>query len=91
MKQRNEEFKVEDICTSFQDVVTEVLVEKTHQAAKALNVKQVIVAGGVAANKGLRNRLVNTITDFEVIFPQFKYCTDQAAMIGIAAYAQNGS
>lgn len=89
MKQRNEEFKVEDICASFQDVATEVLVEKTHAAAKALGVKQVIVAGGVAANKGLRNRLVNTITDFEVIFPEFKYCTDQAAMIGIAAYYQN--
>lgn len=89
MKQRNETFKVEDICASFQDVASEVLVEKTHAAAKALNVKQIIIAGGVAANKGLRNRLTSTITDFEVLFPDFKYCTDQAAMIGIAAYYQN--
>ncbi|VEU83092.1 tRNA (adenosine(37)-N6)-threonylcarbamoyltransferase complex transferase subunit TsaD [Acholeplasma hippikon] len=89
MKQRNETFKVEDVCASFQDVVTEVLVEKTYAAAKELNVKQVIVAGGVSANKGLRHRLVSTITDFEVIFPEFQYCTDQAAMIGIAAYYQN--
>jgi N6-L-threonylcarbamoyladenine synthase len=68
--------------------VTEVLVEKTHNAAKTLGVKQIIVAGGVAANKGLRERLQQSITDFEVIIPSFKYCTDNAAMIGIAAYYQ---
>ncbi len=87
-KQRGEEINTEDLCASFQDVVTQVLVEKTHQAARTLGVKQIIVAGGVAANKGLRERLQKTITDFEVIIPPFKYCTDNAAMIGIAAFYQ---
>lgn len=87
-KQRGEEIHTENLCASFQDVVTEVLVEKTHNAAKTLDVKQIIVAGGVAANKGLRERLQQSITDFEVIIPSFKYCTDNAAMIGIAAYYQ---
>lgn len=87
-KQRGEEIHTENLCASFQDVVTEVLVEKTHNAAKTLGVKQIIVAGGVAANKGLRERLQQSITDFEVIIPSFKYCTDNAAMIGIAAYYQ---
>lgn len=89
-KQRGEEIHTENLCASFQDVVTEVLVEKTNQAAKTLGVKQIIVAGGVAANKGLRERLQRAITDFEVIIPSFKYCTDNAAMIGIAAYYQVG-
>lgn len=89
MKQRNESFKVEDICASFQEVVTEVLVEKTKEAAKNLKVKQVIVAGGVAANKGLRKRITESISHIEVIIPEIKYCTDQAAMIGIAAFYQN--
>jgi N6-L-threonylcarbamoyladenine synthase len=87
-KQRGETINVENLCASFQDVVTEVLVEKTYQAAKQLGVKQIIVAGGVAANKGLRSRLTSTITDIEVLIPAFKYCTDNAAMIGIAAYYQ---
>ena len=87
-KQRGETINVENLCASFQDVVTEVLVEKTYQAAKQLGVKQIIVAGGVAANKGLRSRLASTITDIEVLIPAFKYTTDNAAMIGIAAYYQ---
>lgn len=89
MKQRNEEFKVEDVCSSFQESVTEVLVEKTKAAANDFKVDQIIVVGGVAANKGLRTKLRERITNIEIIIPPVKYCTDQAAMIGIAAYYQN--
>lgn len=88
MKQRNEPFNVEDICASFQESVTEVLVEKTKDAAKQLGVKQIIVAGGVAANKGLRTKMKARILDIEILTPSIQYCTDQAAMIGIAAYYQ---
>src|SRR5699024_1839451 len=56
-EQRGEILKKEDIAASFQASVIEVLVEKTFRAAQAFNVKQVIVAGGVAANKGLRHAL----------------------------------
>lgn len=88
MKQRNESFKVEDVCASFQESVTEVLVQKTKDAANNLGVKQIVVAGGVAANKGLRTKMKERITDLEILTPSIKYCTDQAAMIGIAAYYQ---
>ena len=87
-KQKGLEINKENLCATFQDVVTEVLVEKTKKAAKEYNAKQIIVAGGVAANKGLRERLVSSITDIEVVLPQLKYCTDNAAMIGAAAYYQ---
>lgn len=88
MKQRHESFKVEDVCASFQASVSEVLVEKTKDAALRLGVKQIIVAGGVAANKGLRTKMKERIKDIEILTPSIAYCTDQAAMIGIAAYYQ---
>lgn len=88
MKQRNESFKTEDICASFQESVTEVLVQKTKDAAQNLGVKQILVAGGVAANKGLRKKMSERITNLEILTPSIQYCTDQAAMIGIAAYYQ---
>ena len=88
LKQKNLSVNKENLCASFQDVVTEVLVEKTKRAAKEFNARQIIVAGGVAANKGLRERLLASITDIEVVLPQLKYCTDNAAMIGAAAYYQ---
>lgn len=88
MKQRKENFKVEDVCASFQQAVVEVLVEKTKFAAQQLGVKQIIVAGGVAANKGLRKHMKENIPHIEILTPSIQYCTDQAAMIGIAAYYQ---
>lgn len=84
--QRNEEINKYDLARSFQESVTDVLVYKTHEAAKKYNVKQIIIAGGVAANKGLREKLLNTITDFEICMPSIKYCTDNAAMIAICGY-----
>ncbi len=87
--QKNETIHVENMCKSFQESVTDVLVEKTKKAAQTYQAKQIIVAGGVAANKGLREKLRKEITDIEIIIPSIKYCTDQAAMIGIAAYYQN--
>ncbi|MFP3359247.1 tRNA (adenosine(37)-N6)-threonylcarbamoyltransferase complex transferase subunit TsaD, partial [Planococcus sp. SIMBA_143] len=56
-KQRNEELKPEDLAASFQASVVEVLVTKTLRAAEEYGVKQVLLAGGVAANKGLRSSL----------------------------------
>ncbi|QVK21157.1 tRNA (adenosine(37)-N6)-threonylcarbamoyltransferase complex transferase subunit TsaD [Mycoplasmatota bacterium] len=87
-KQRNEEIRVNDVCRSFQESVTDVLVTKTISAAKKYGVKQVMIAGGVAANRGLRNKLNDNIGEFELIIPHVKYCTDNAAMIGVAAHYQ---
>lgn len=86
LNQRKETFKTEDIAASFQNSCIEVLVNKTKLAKDMYNAKQVIVAGGVAANSGLRQLFSNTIKDVPVIMPKMIYCTDNAAMIGAAAY-----
>ena len=87
-KEKNAELNKNDLAASFQDSVVDVLVSKTLRAAKEYNVQQIIVAGGVAANKGLRKGLNEALKDSNIIltFPEFKYCTDNAAMIGAAAY-----
>ena len=86
MKRKEETIRIEDMCASFQQSVVDVLVSKLVKAANDYNVKQVLIAGGVAANKGLRTRLFETIKDKEIIIPSMQYCTDNAAMIGAAAY-----
>lgn len=87
--QRGEEINVANLCRSFQDSVVEVLVDKTLKAAKSYNVKQIIVAGGVSANKGLKERFnyMNN-NSFEICIPSIRYCTDNAAMIAVAGYYQ---
>lgn len=87
-KQRGETIDVNNMCASFQESVLDVLISKTKKAAKQYDVKQIIIAGGVAANRGLRKRIVKDIDDIEIIIPSMKYCTDNAAMIGAAAYYQ---
>lgn len=88
MIQRKENIVNEDFAASFQEAVTDVLVEKTVRAKNAYKVKQIIVAGGVAANKGLRKKLKSRVNDVPVYFPNMAYCTDNAAMIGAAGYFQ---
>lgn len=88
LEQRKEKVNVENMCASFQASVLDVLIAKTKQAAEQYQVKQIIVAGGVAANKGLRNRIFQEIPNYEIIIPSIQYCTDNAAMIGAAAYYQ---
>lgn len=87
-KQRGNDIIVENMCTSFQNRVVEILVKKTMKALKEKNVKNLIVAGGVAANKGLRERLTMECEKegIELTVPEIKYCTDNAAMIGAAGY-----
>ncbi|MFH0993817.1 MAG: tRNA (adenosine(37)-N6)-threonylcarbamoyltransferase complex transferase subunit TsaD [bacterium] len=84
--QRQEPISKENFCRSFQEAVTDVLVKKTLAAAREFGVRQVIVAGGVAANRGLRAKMLATITTVPVYFPAMKYCTDNAAMIAAAGY-----
>ncbi|MGE4320163.1 MAG: tRNA (adenosine(37)-N6)-threonylcarbamoyltransferase complex transferase subunit TsaD [Acholeplasmataceae bacterium] len=87
-EQRGNEINKANMCASFQNAVIDVLITKTKKAAEKLQVNQIIVAGGVAANKGLRKRIFEEIKDIEIIIPSMKYCTDNAAMIGAAAYQQ---
>ena len=87
-KQRKKEIRVEDMCTSFQNRVVEVITKKTMRALKEYKVKNLIIAGGVAANNGLRNRFAILCKEEKInlSIPKIKYCTDNAAMIGAAAY-----
>ena len=87
-KQRGEEVDPKDVAASFQESVIDVLITKTKQALEKYPVQQLIVGGGVSANKGLRMRLFEEIKDVEIIIPKMMYCTDNAAMIGAAAYYQ---
>src|SRR5690625_7792151 len=86
-KQKQEKIITEDIAASFQASVVEVLTEKTYKAATEYNVKQVIVAGGVAANSGLRESLEARFenNDIPLFIPPLYLLTYNAAMIGSAA------
>ena len=77
-----------DLATSFQETVVNILVKKTIKAAADLNVNNIILAGGVAANRGLRETLTEVCKEnnLNLMIPPFKYCTDNATMIGAAAY-----
>ncbi len=80
--------KDEDVAASFQETVSSILVEKIVEAAKAYNVKDIIVAGGVAANSAVRRKIeeVTRQNDLSFHFPPLKYCTDNASMIAAAGW-----
>ncbi|MBS4179607.1 tRNA (adenosine(37)-N6)-threonylcarbamoyltransferase complex transferase subunit TsaD [Lederbergia citrea] len=86
-EQRGEIISPEDLAASFQASVIEVLTEKTIRAAREYEVKQVLLAGGVAANKGLRASLTSAfdrMPNVELVIPPLYLCTDNAAMIAAA-------
>ena len=85
---RGNEIRKEDLACSFQNRVVDILVKKTMRALKEKNVHNLIVAGGVAANKGLREKLTELCQkeNVNLTVPSLKYCTDNAAMIGAAGY-----
>lgn len=85
---KGEEVNKADVAASFQQAVIDVLVEKTVKAAKAYGVGTVAIAGGVAANSSLRESMKQACDKNKLAFchPSLIYCTDNAAMIGVAAY-----
>jgi N6-L-threonylcarbamoyladenine synthase len=88
-KMKNIETNHNDLATSFQESVITVLVEKTLKAVHEFGIKQVVIAGGVAANKGLRLKMTDEIEKLphvKLTIPSFKYCTDNAAMIAVGGY-----
>jgi N6-L-threonylcarbamoyladenine synthase len=74
-----------DLAASFQEAVTRVLVKKTIAACKEFNAPSIVLAGGVAANKTLRKKF-EELAPVRVYSPPIRYCTDNAAMVGAAAY-----
>ena len=87
-KQRGNEIRDADLAASFQYVAVDELARKTDLALKNTGIKNVIVAGGVSANKYLRQEIgkVAKNNNAKLTIPEFIYCTDNAAMIGAAAY-----
>lgn len=89
-EQRNEQINTEDMAASFQEAVIEVLVNKTTRAVKEKGVEHLIVAGGVAANSGLRVALEKKCKEINInlTIPPLALCTDNAAMIASVGYYQ---
>ncbi|QNF35014.1 tRNA (adenosine(37)-N6)-threonylcarbamoyltransferase complex transferase subunit TsaD [Adhaeribacter swui] len=77
-----------DICASIQNALIKTLLNKLILAAKETGIRQIAIAGGVSANSGLRKALTEAATKYnwQVYIPDFQYCTDNAAMIAIAAH-----
>lgn len=86
--QKGEEIIVEDVAASFQQAVLDVLVEKTFRLAKEKGSNKIVLAGGVASNQGLRKMMEERgkIENISIFYPNTILCTDNAAMIGSAAY-----
>lgn len=87
-KQRGNEIRKYDLACSFQKIAIDELIRKTKQVLEQTPVKRLIIAGGVSANKYLRQKFEELCNEknIELTVPPIKYCTDNAAMIGCAAY-----
>ena len=85
---KKEPIRQADVAASFQQAVVDVLTAKTMQAAKQYQIRKIAVAGGVSANAGLRRAMTEVCQErgFELSIPKLVLCTDNAAMIGSAAY-----
>ncbi len=90
LKKTNEELPVADLAASFQATAVDILFNKTMQAARDFKAKEILVAGGVSANKALRTAFQSQ-TEFKVNIPAFSLCTDNAAMIAAAGYYRYAS
>ena len=87
-EQRGNKIREADLATSFQKVAVESIIIKVRKAIIDKNIKNMILAGGVAANKGLREAMTNLAKELNVdlTIPDMKYCTDNATMIAAAGY-----
>lgn len=88
INQKRETLNKEDLACSFQNVVVNSLTTKTIKAMKKYNTKKLILAGGVAANQGIREEFtrLSKKENFKFSYPSMKYCTDNATMVASAGY-----
>ncbi len=79
---------IHDLCASFEKAVVDVLVAKTIKALEYTGVKDLVVAGGVAANRRLRTSFAQAAQEagFRLFLPRPSYCTDNAAMVGVVGF-----
>ncbi len=88
LKMKGETIRKADMVRSFQEAAIEQLIEKSILAVDKHQAKMFVVAGGVAANSHLRKRVYEEFKDVVVSMPAMQYCTDNAAMMGIAGFYQ---
>lgn len=87
LKKENEELPTNDVCASFQETVSATLLKKVKAALEETGYKQIVLAGGVAANSEIRRKFFELENQgYKVNAPAIKYCTDNAAMIASCAY-----
>lgn len=81
---------INDLCAAIQYTIVETLADKVLKAMEQTGITQIAIAGGVAANSGLRQKLqlLSEEKGFDLYIPAFQYCTDNAAMIAITAHYQ---
>ena len=82
------DIKKEDLCASFEEAVSDMLIQNTRKAIEETGIKKVALAGGVSANKFIRNKFLELgkELDAKIYFPELSLCTDNAAMIAAAGY-----
>ncbi len=82
------EKNIQDICASLQHKLVRMLVDRLEEASVQTGIREIAIAGGVSANSGLRRELLERATKFgwKTYIPEFQYCTDNAAMIAMAAH-----
>ncbi len=87
-EQKGNEIIKENLACSFQSRVVEILTKKTMKALDDYNCKNLIIAGGVSANSGIRDEFTKLCNEqgINLTIPKLEYCTDNAAMIGAAGY-----
>lgn len=85
---KEKDININDLCASFQEAVTDVLIENLLKAVEKVGTNKIAIAGGVSANSYLRKRVENigAMHNLKVYYPELVLCTDNAAMIGAAAY-----
>ncbi|PKE20686.1 tRNA (adenosine(37)-N6)-threonylcarbamoyltransferase complex transferase subunit TsaD [Macrococcoides caseolyticum] len=90
LNQKGISYNKEDVAASFQASVIDVLTTQTFKALEDYDIKQLLICGGVAANRGIRARMemMCDSNDVKLLIPPLNLCTDNAAMIGAAAYYQ---
>ena len=87
-KQRGNEIRKEDLATSFENIVVKTLTKKTMRAIDKYKVKELLIAGGVSANSGIREAFDKLCKEkgIKLVVPNINYCTDNGAMIAAAGY-----
>lgn len=88
VNKEKENLNINDLCASFEEAVTDVLIENLSIAAKDIGTDKIAIAGGVSANSYLRERMkkLGEENNLKIYYPELVLCTDNAAMIGAAAF-----